>query len=179
MKVSQNIKNLRRNSGLSQSELAERIYVSQQAVNKWEKGTSFPQIDRIEEISFALGCFPLEILYDHLSMRYSVLIDYTEPFREEMTLQRSKRTELSSLIADEMEQMLESKHGVMTANVCLTEYEYQLCSMLRREDMVHDDNTFLLDFWKQIAPGDYESHIRIQPYYRAILGSQNLQPVVV
>ena len=39
--LSEKIYQLRRNSGLSQEQLAEKIGVSRQAVSKWESGLSY------------------------------------------------------------------------------------------------------------------------------------------
>ncbi|HBM75440.1 MAG TPA: XRE family transcriptional regulator [Clostridiaceae bacterium] len=50
---SENLKNLRKQKGLSQEELAERLHVVRQTVSKWEKGLSVPDADlliRIAEI---------------------------------------------------------------------------------------------------------------------------------
>lgn len=49
----ENLKNLRKQKGLSQEELAERLHVVRQTVSKWEKGLSVPDADlliRIAEI---------------------------------------------------------------------------------------------------------------------------------
>lgn len=50
---SENLKNLRKQKGLSQEELAERLHVVRQTVSKWEKGLSVPDsalLIRIAEI---------------------------------------------------------------------------------------------------------------------------------
>ena len=38
----ENIKNFRKQKGLSQEELAAKLYVVRQTVSKWENGLSFP-----------------------------------------------------------------------------------------------------------------------------------------
>ena len=50
---SENLKNLRKEKGVSQEELAERLHIVRQTVSKWEKGLSVPDADlliRIAEI---------------------------------------------------------------------------------------------------------------------------------
>ncbi len=50
---SENLKNLRKQKGLSQEELAERLHVVRQTISKWEKGLSIPDANlliRIAEI---------------------------------------------------------------------------------------------------------------------------------
>ena len=50
VKVGRRIADLRRSGGLSQDELAERLYVTRQAVSKWENGMSVPSIDILSDI---------------------------------------------------------------------------------------------------------------------------------
>ena len=51
VKVGLKISECRKRMGLSQEELAEMLYVTRQAVSKWENGTSVPSIDTLCEIS--------------------------------------------------------------------------------------------------------------------------------
>ena len=50
-----NLKKARRESGLSQKELATQLFVSQQAVAKWEAGTATPSPEMIKKIAAILG----------------------------------------------------------------------------------------------------------------------------
>lgn len=54
---------LRKRTGLSQMELAEKLKVSRQAISNWEAGTARPSIDNIHYLS-KLYNIPLEILLD-------------------------------------------------------------------------------------------------------------------
>ncbi|MBK9217824.1 MAG: helix-turn-helix domain-containing protein [Uliginosibacterium sp.] len=47
MKFGRKLAALRRERGLSQERLAERIGVSRQAVAKWEAGESFPELPKL------------------------------------------------------------------------------------------------------------------------------------
>ncbi len=51
MDISEKLYKLRKQSGLSQEQLAERLNVSRQAVSKWETGTSLPESDKLIAIS--------------------------------------------------------------------------------------------------------------------------------
>lgn len=53
--LSDKIRELRRRSGLSQEELAERIDVSRQAVSKWELGAAVPTADKLVELADYFG----------------------------------------------------------------------------------------------------------------------------
>ena len=47
MKLSNNLKNIRKENNLSQEQLAEKLGVSRQAVSKWESGQSYPEMDKV------------------------------------------------------------------------------------------------------------------------------------
>lgn len=47
MKLSDNLKRIRKENGLSQEQLAEKLGVSRQAVSKWESGQSYPEMDKV------------------------------------------------------------------------------------------------------------------------------------
>jgi transcriptional regulator with XRE-family HTH domain len=49
--LSENIYTLRRKSGLSQEQLAEKLGVSRQAVSKWEGGLSTPELEKLRALS--------------------------------------------------------------------------------------------------------------------------------
>ena len=47
MKLSENLKKIRKENNLSQEQFAEKLGVSRQAVSKWESETSYPEMDKI------------------------------------------------------------------------------------------------------------------------------------
>ena len=47
MSIGKKIKYLRELKGMTQEELANLLYVSKQAVSKWEKGVTLPDIENI------------------------------------------------------------------------------------------------------------------------------------
>ena len=54
MSIGQNIKKYRKEKGLTQRELADRIGVSVQAVSKWETDTGAPDISQVVPLASAL-----------------------------------------------------------------------------------------------------------------------------
>ena len=56
------IRRLREEKGLSQAELAEQLFVSSQAVSKWENGRGLPDISLLEPLGKALGVSVSELL---------------------------------------------------------------------------------------------------------------------
>ena len=49
--LSEKLYKLRKNSGLSQEQLAEQLNVSRQAISKWESGTAVPESEKLVAIS--------------------------------------------------------------------------------------------------------------------------------
>ena len=51
MEFNEKLQELRKQKGLTQEELAEKLYVSRTAVSKWESGRGYPNIDSLKEIA--------------------------------------------------------------------------------------------------------------------------------
>ena len=51
MEFNEKLQELRKRKGLTQEELAERLYVSRTAISKWESGRGFPNIESLKAIS--------------------------------------------------------------------------------------------------------------------------------
>ena len=51
MNFAEKLKELRKQKGISQEQLAEKIYVSRQAITKWESGNGLPDIENLIAIS--------------------------------------------------------------------------------------------------------------------------------
>lgn len=66
MELSQKLKELRKKQGLTQLELAERLFVSRQAISGWEAGTSRPSTENLQSLQSLSRLFniPLETLLD-------------------------------------------------------------------------------------------------------------------
>ena len=51
MEFNEKLQELRKSKGLTQEELADRLFVSRAAISKWESGRGYPSIDSLKEIS--------------------------------------------------------------------------------------------------------------------------------
>lgn len=56
------IRELREKAGMTQAELAKRLYVSDKAVSKWENGKGYPDISLLESIAEVFGISVTELL---------------------------------------------------------------------------------------------------------------------
>jgi transcriptional regulator with XRE-family HTH domain len=55
MHFAEKLVQLRKASGLSQEELADRLGVSRQAVSRWEQGSSYPDLPNLQRITEEFG----------------------------------------------------------------------------------------------------------------------------
>lgn len=87
-KTGQKIAVLRKEKGMTQEELAEKIGVSPQAVSKWENGNSMPEVTLLVSLCKVLGCSTDSILnpaecqvnqanYIHMLLPYKDVDPYT------------------------------------------------------------------------------------------------------
>lgn len=76
--LTQQIKKLRIGQNLSQDDLTEKLYISRQAVSKWENGEATPDIDKLVQLAEIFG----------VSLDYLVL--GKEPEKEIVVEQRGK-----------------------------------------------------------------------------------------
>lgn len=53
--IASNISELRRKSGMTQEQLAQRLYVSNKTVSKWERGAGYPEITHLLRLSEIFG----------------------------------------------------------------------------------------------------------------------------
>lgn len=63
MTIGNNIKKLRTARGLTQDQLAERLFVTRQTISSWERSASHPSLEQLEAIAAALGEDVMTLLY--------------------------------------------------------------------------------------------------------------------
>ena len=66
MKLSDNLKIIRKENNLSQEQLAEKLGVSRQAVSKWESGQSYPEMDKVLLICKFFNCNIDELMNENI-----------------------------------------------------------------------------------------------------------------
>ena len=55
MTLGENLQKLRKASGLSQDEVARKLYLSRQSVSKWENGQAEPGVENLKKLSRLYG----------------------------------------------------------------------------------------------------------------------------
>ena len=64
MTFGEKLKKLRNESGMTQDQLAEKIFVTRTAISKWETNNGYPSIDSLKEISNLFGISIDELISD-------------------------------------------------------------------------------------------------------------------
>ena len=62
MEFNEKLQELRKQKGLTQDELAQKLYVSRTAISKWESGRGYPSIDSLKEIAIFFSVTVDELL---------------------------------------------------------------------------------------------------------------------
>lgn len=79
MILADKIIDLRKKSGMSQEELADKLGVSRQSVSKWEGAQSIPDLDRILAMSKIFGVSTDYLLKDEIEINDKPMVDSEEP----------------------------------------------------------------------------------------------------
>ncbi len=100
MNFAEKLKELRKQKGISQEQLAEKIYVSRQAITKWESGNGIPDIENLLSISALFN----ESLDSLLSEEKSLISkhEFLYESRTEYDLDSPKKIDLKIGIAHEV-----------------------------------------------------------------------------
>lgn len=107
--LSQNIKNLRMMRGLSQKQLGALLNKSPNAVSNWEKGTTSPDVDLLENICKILEVTPNQIYGWDKCPDLEVFLSSQQELLIEMDDLMKKRSELDAQIR-EYAQRLRSRY---------------------------------------------------------------------
>lgn len=127
MKPKEKIKLLREQEGLTQTEMAEKIEVSKQAIQKYESGESGIGLDKVEKYANFFGVSPAYIMgwtddkYLGMVSEKQASYDYGDPYKpvKDFVDQMFLRLDISSL--DDIN--LEMYRQLMDLNEeCLLEY---------------------------------------------------------
>lgn len=70
MELSKKLKELRKQKGMSQEQLAEKLNVSRQAITKWETGLGIPDIENMKNIAILFHVSLDELLLEKSQIKH-------------------------------------------------------------------------------------------------------------
>lgn len=157
MELGANIQKNRLKNGLSQEQLAEKLSVSRQSVSKWELGQSYPEVDKIIQMSLLFSVPTDDLLMDskareiraknnklHLGSIYLIVKDFQKSvaFYEQL-LSMTVSTKNSTIFAEFF-------------------FDHQCISLMNEANVPgHDyrgsgDYKFVLNFWVNYLSIEHE-----------------------
>ena len=117
------IAELRKEKGISQEQLAELLYTSRQAVSKWERGESYPDIERLKDLAIFFGVSIDYLLgYDVESVSVKNFMERTEECR------RQKKPDIS---LDEVQLIVSRNPNDFALGVNAVKYLFYYCSVTK------------------------------------------------
>lgn len=116
--VGQKIHNLRLKTGYSQDKLAETLFVTRQAVSRWELGQTLPSVDNLAELCGLFG-----VTFEQL-----LCIDEPVRFKDDIFEGHSREFVVKSII-----------DGTLNVNLADTFYLFSPAERLRILKAVKDD----------------------------------------
>ncbi|MBQ7907563.1 MAG: leucine-rich repeat protein [Clostridia bacterium] len=106
MKIEEKILILRKQKGLSQEGLANRLNVTRQAVYKWEAGICLPELEKIKQMASLFGVTAEELINNEISLSDTSECNYeeyresdTEPTSVEEKPKKSKKWLIPAIIS--------------------------------------------------------------------------------
>lgn len=149
MNFAEKLKELRKQKGISQEQLAEKIYVSRQAITKWESGNGIPDIENLIAISNLFN----ESLDSLLSEEKSLISkhEFLYESRTEYDLDSPKKIDLRAGVAHEViiEKTKDEKIQVIAASNKLPylaqQVKVKIVENKKRMDVVIKHSTDLSD----------------------------------
>ena len=154
-----NMKEARENAGFTQKDAAERLCVSQQAVQQWENGKTVPQADRLVDIARIYRSSVLDVL-PKTEKLISVEMDYSKEWEE--TIEYLKNLPVTNELQDVVKENAlryataasEYYEGRMIYKLSMTEDEYNAFLFWKKNTVLPCEENET-SFWKCFFPTDY------------------------
>ena len=70
MSLGQNLQFLRKRNDITQEQLAEKLDVSRQSISKWESNTTYPEMDKLIQLTQMFHCSMDDLLQKDISTLY-------------------------------------------------------------------------------------------------------------
>ena len=106
--IGKKIINFRKEKNMTQTELADIMNVSFQAVSNWERGNSMPDISKLPQLAELLGCSVDELLNENAGLLQSAIKDELKEYVEKNDIAREElEVAVSVLKPDQLEQIAE------------------------------------------------------------------------
>ena len=93
------IASVRKEKGLTQSNLAELLFVSDKTISKWERGAGFPDIKNLEPLAAALGVSLVELMQGEREKTNEISITKAEGLLTDALQLQSKMNQALKMVS--------------------------------------------------------------------------------
>ncbi len=93
------IASVRKEKGLTQSNLAELLFVSDKTISKWERGAGFPDIKNLEPLAAALGISLVELMQGERKKTNEINITQAEGLLTDALKLQSKTSQALKMVS--------------------------------------------------------------------------------
>ena len=103
---------LRKKLNMTQTELADKMDVSFQAVSNWERGNSMPDISKLPQLAELFGCTVDELLDGKSELLNSAMADGLQEYAENNEISREELDAAAPILKpDQLEQLANSRYA--------------------------------------------------------------------
>lgn len=146
--IGDNIKKIRSLLGLSQQRFADKLYVTQQSVAKWESNRNIFQADRLKDISENFDIPFGLILHDNEVINHTIQVDITKDIEKLISDLSALKlannlTYLEDFELSLIQNIFENKGHKWTIHIRCSEYEYNLYKSIKYIYPNYSDEDFL------------------------------------
>ncbi len=159
-KIGERLKQLRQKLPLTQEQLADKLFVSRQAVSRWEAGLAMPTIDNICELTVILGAsFETILCLDEVKTE----LDFSTEEGRDIAATKIARGEYICDIASLLYKFSPQQRLLIIRSVktWLKEGESGTCKYLRQTDTE--------ELWVKLTPSE-QQFLSIERYKKRITG---------
>ena len=99
--LNENIKNIRKNKGFTQEELAARLHVTRQTISKWERGASVPDAALLSDMAEIMDVSVSDLLGEKAIERHDqdAIIEQLSRINEQMAIRNRRATRIIKTLA--------------------------------------------------------------------------------
>lgn len=133
MNFSEKLKKIRKENCLTQEELAEKLFVSRQAITKWENGDGIPDINNLKQISNLFNVSIDELVKEDLSINIKTKKKYN--YIEELEINHTKHFDIKISMIYELNIISNSQEKVIIEMLSNEEENLQELFKIKFDDI--------------------------------------------
>ena len=133
MLFSEKLRKLRKENGLTQEELADKLNVSRQAITKWESGDGIPDIENLKQISILFNTTIDELVKEDKDVKIEIKMNYN--YVSEIEINHNKHFDINISKINELNLFFGNEEKVKVELLCAEEENLQDAYKVEFDDL--------------------------------------------